>query len=311
MVLLNNQINEKIRNDLLVIDPNIIENFDKHTEVPNLIKKNNFEALKEQVKPASYNIRVGAKYVKEGGDTTNLSEYQSLVIEPFEVAVIETYEKINMPNNLIARWNIRVKLAYKGLIWVGGPQVDPGYSGYLYCPIYNLSDKAVELSYKEGIATMDFVQTTEPLDNFTGFDEKVPNFEFYKSFKLKSVLTSKVQDKLDKIDIDRDKYTLEMNKKQEKMEERLHKLQTTFLTIIGALFATLSILIISMKDNDGKGYDYTVYLAIGISTVSLLMHNSDIVPWYKKIISFIGYIGLIIIVGGIVGIGLFVYDYLH
>ena len=304
MVLLNNEIKNKIENELLIIDPDIIHNFDTETAVSDDIKEKNFEALKGQVKPASYNIRVGKNYIKEGESVGTLAKYQRLTIEPFEVAIIETYEKINMPNNLIARWNIRVKLAYRGLIWVGGPQVDPGFSGYLSCPIYNLSDKEVKLRYQDDIATMDFVQTTEPLADFTGFDKEVPNFEFYKAFKLKSVLTSKVQGKLEEMD-------KKMEEKQEKMEERLHKLQTTFLTILGALFATLSILIISMKDNTGKGYDYTVYLAIGISTVSLLMHNRDIVPLYKKIVFLIGYIGLIIIVGGIVGIGLFLYDYLH
>ena len=298
MVLLDNKINNKIKNDLLIIDPDIVQNFDRKIAVANDIKDQNFKALKGQVKPASYNIRVGKNYIKEGESVGTLTRYQSLTIEPFEVAIIETYEKINMPKDLIARWNIRVQLAYRGLVWVGGPQVDPGYSGYLYCPIYNLSDKAVELSYQDSIATIDFVQTTKPLNNFTGFDKEVPSFEFYKSFKLKSVLTSKVQDKLDDIDTSLVNYKLSMDKKQEKMEERLHKLQTTFLTIIGALFATLSILIISMKDDspDNKGYGYAVYLAIAISTASLLMHKNDIVPWYKKIVSIIAYSSLLIVI---------------
>ena len=48
-----------------------------------------------------------------------------------------------MPRFLIGRWNIRVTVAYKGLLWVGGPQVDPGWVGHLFCPIYNLSDQEV------------------------------------------------------------------------------------------------------------------------------------------------------------------------
>jgi uncharacterized membrane protein (DUF485 family) len=43
---------------------------------------------------------------------------------------------------------------------VGGPQVDPGYIGHLYCPIYNLSDKEVALHIGEPIAVIDFVKTT-------------------------------------------------------------------------------------------------------------------------------------------------------
>jgi deoxycytidine triphosphate deaminase len=108
--------------------------------------------LKNQVSHASYNIRVGKKAVIEAGEETKeLTDYEEIILKPFEVTVIETYEIINIPNNLIARWNIRVKLAYEGLIWVGGPQVDPGYKGHLYCPIYNMSDKNVTLKYKDDI----------------------------------------------------------------------------------------------------------------------------------------------------------------
>ena len=301
MVLLKDKIENKIKNELLIIDPNIIS-YDKKDELDNIaeeIKEKNLLKLSDQIKPASYNIRVGSNIAIEGGKHIQLKEYETVTIEPFEVAIIETYEKINMPLDLIARWNIRVKLAYKGLIWVGGPQVDPGYSGYLYCPIYNMSDKPVELRFKDSIATIDFEQTTEPTKDFRGFDKSVLPFEFYKSSKLKSALTTHVQDKLKEMDAFKDK-----------MEERLHKLQTTFLTVIGALFATLSILIISIKNKNSNLCTYFVYLAIAISIVSLLMHNKDIVPWYKKIISFIGYIGLIIIIGAAIG-GLFIYEYLH
>jgi len=46
------------------------------------------------------------------------------------------------------------------LLCVGGPQVDPGYVGHLFCPIYNLSDRPVTLRFGEELALMDFVKTT-------------------------------------------------------------------------------------------------------------------------------------------------------
>lgn len=297
MVLLSDRIERKIREDLLIIDPKIITDKDNASGAD---KYDNLNALRNQIKPASYNIRVGENVAIEGGEHKKLEKYgTSLTIKPFEVAIIETYEKINMPINMIARWNIRVKLAYKGLIWVGGPQVDPGYSGHLYCPIYNMSDKEVVLKYQEPIATIDFEETSVPQKDFKGFDGEVKPFEFYRSQELKSALTTKVQEKMEELEGFKDK-----------MEERLHKLQTTFLTVIGALFATLSILIISIKTGKEtpETYDIITYIAIGISIAALLMHNKDIVPWYKKIISFIGYIGLMIIIGTI---GLFIYEYLH
>jgi len=65
-----------------------------------------------------------------------------------------------MPRFLTARWNIQVSKAYKGLLWVEGPQVYAGYVGNLFCPIYNLSDKPVILRYGEPIAVIDFKKTT-------------------------------------------------------------------------------------------------------------------------------------------------------
>lgn len=116
----------------------------------------------ESLKPAAYELRVGYEYAMDG-KIKRLSEDTGndfVEVPPFQVVVIKTMERINLPRFLIARWNIRVRKAYEGLLWVGGPQVDPGYVGYLSCPIYNLSDKKVKLSLGEHIAVIDFVKTT-------------------------------------------------------------------------------------------------------------------------------------------------------
>lgn len=116
----------------------------------------------ENLKPAGYELTVGDEAMLGGeyyslGDSTQDGR---LRIPPFEVVVIKTAETLNLPRFIIARWNIRVLWAYKGLVWVGGPQVDPGYVGHLFCPIYNLSNKDVWIKKGDAIALMDFVKTT-------------------------------------------------------------------------------------------------------------------------------------------------------
>lgn len=101
-------------------------------------------------------VMLGGKYLELG----NSSKTNKVCIPSFEVAVIKTAETVNLPRFLIARWNIRVAWAYKGLLWVGGPQVDPGFVGHLFCPIYNLSNKNVWLRKGDPLALMDFVKTT-------------------------------------------------------------------------------------------------------------------------------------------------------
>lgn len=117
---------------------------------------------RRNLKPAGYELTVGDEAML-GGEHLQLDDSipnGRLTIPPFEVAVIKTAETLNLPRFLIARWNIRVVWAYKGLVWVGGPQVDPGYVGNLFCPIYNLSNKPVSIKKGDPIALMDFVKTT-------------------------------------------------------------------------------------------------------------------------------------------------------
>lgn len=82
------------------------------------------------------------------------------VIPSYQVAIVQIRETLNLPKFLIGRWNIRVKRAYEGLLWVGGAQVDPGFRGHLCCPIYNLSNKEVRLEFGDTLAMIDFVVTT-------------------------------------------------------------------------------------------------------------------------------------------------------
>lgn len=121
---------------------------------------------KDNLKPAGYELTLGDEYFLSGefaqlDPNSNDNGDKIVEIPPFQVAVLKTREIIRLPRYLIARWNIRVRHAYKGLLWVGGPQVDPGYVGYLFCPIYNLSDKPVKLEIGEPIALIDFVKTTK------------------------------------------------------------------------------------------------------------------------------------------------------
>ena len=124
------------------------------------------------LKPAAYELTVGdeamlgGKYYRLGGSTGT----HQLEIKPFQVAVIKTGETLNLPRFLIGRWNIRVAWAYKGLVWVGGPQVDPGYVGNLFCPLYNLSNRTVRIKRGDPIAIMDFVKTT-PFETKKGNEE--------------------------------------------------------------------------------------------------------------------------------------------
>jgi deoxycytidine triphosphate deaminase len=152
---------------------------------------------KENLKPASYKLTIGNEY-SVGGHTHQVSDVppdNAVKIPPFEVAIIKTRETLNLPRFLIGRWNIQVRRAYQGLIWVGGPQVDAGWVGNLCCPIYNLSDHEVLLKYGESIAVIDFEKTTtfhedksKPYLKAGELPDRIL-FEDYQPEKLRSALS--------------------------------------------------------------------------------------------------------------------------
>ena len=114
---------------------------------------------KANLKPARYQLTLG-KEAKVGGKTVRIDEKHPLIIEPHQVAIVRTHEKLNLPRFLIGRWNLTVETVYKGLLWVGAGQVDPGWVGYLPCPLYNLSNDTVVIKQGEKLFTIDFVRTT-------------------------------------------------------------------------------------------------------------------------------------------------------
>ena len=112
-----------------------------------------------RLRPASYQLTLGRK-VHVGGQERLLLDSEPLILKPHQVAVVSTHETIRIPRFLIARWSLRVDKIYEGLLWTGGPQVDPGWVGQLPCPIYNLAEREVELRYRDPMFTIDFVRTT-------------------------------------------------------------------------------------------------------------------------------------------------------
>jgi deoxycytidine triphosphate deaminase len=111
------------------------------------------------LKPARYQLRLGDE-ARIGGKRQSIGPQQPLRLEPHQVAIVKTLEHLNIPRFLIARWNLTVDRVYEGLLWVGALQVDPGWVGYLPCPLYNMSDEEVVLQYGDKLFTIDFVRTT-------------------------------------------------------------------------------------------------------------------------------------------------------
>ena len=117
----------------------------------------------ESLRPASYTLHAGKDYLlnlKEGMKEGNLEEDKVVEIPPNGLIYIRFLEEINLPFYMIARFNLRVKQVYRGLLLGTGPQVDPGFRGHLNCPIHNFTDEPKRIKFRDPIATIDFEKTT-------------------------------------------------------------------------------------------------------------------------------------------------------
>ena len=141
-----------------------------YTKRVNLI----FPFDEEFLEPASYTLHAGGEYLnhdQNGKVTTGfLNPGETIVIPPNGLVYMRFLEEVNIPHYMIARFNLRVKQVYRGLLLGTGPQVDPGFRGHLGCPLHNFTNENKTIKYFENLITIDFEKCT-PLGESTFFQK--------------------------------------------------------------------------------------------------------------------------------------------
>lgn len=283
-VLLSDQIEYYCdRNNL---DPPLIENFGK-----------------ENLKPARYNLRLGHEAHIEG-KWVKIDQDHPLILQPHQVAVVRTFEEVNLPKFLIGRWNLTVDMVYEGLLWVGALQVDPGWQGPLPCPIYNLANRVIELRYQQKVFSIDFVRTTpfqgEPRNDYPyisqAYSPKVnAGISVHDNNRLQSAVSATVE-------------------KVESTKRSLDVFMTSGLAIVAILFGALAILSTAfIQQNSAIGSSLLAtnlpmdlialigsLFAIGLSSYAI---THEIHPLYIRqkrwIKRFVGFLGIASLAWGI------------
>jgi dCTP deaminase len=226
----------------------------------------------KKLKPAGYELCVG-KLVSKGGCTSELTDGSVITIEPFEVAIIQTLETLNLPKFLIARWNVRTRWAYQGLLWVGAAQVDAGFRGYLSFPLYNLSDKPVKVRFGEQIAVIDFVTTTPPAKNSIRYEWKNRSrvtFSEYEPDSLVSAIVTRVEKELGavkasvqgagrRIDNVQQETRTVIRTETSTLQSRIDNFSSATFTVIAVLFAALALA--AAKSIESSFWSSTTWLA--------------------------------------------------
>lgn len=226
--------------------------------------------IRANLKSAAYELTVGDEYAVEGkihilSDETGKD---TMVIDPFQVVIIKTREIINMPRFLIARWNIKVSLAYEGLLWVGGPQVDPGWVGHLFCPIYNLSNKPVILRLGDPLAVIDFVRTTPFRKNVSVPYSRPPKRVTIEDYHPEQLASASYAQAVNEIKA--------LQRDMGGMSRRLDTLTGHFFTALGLVFAAIAAVVTALSifvssGQPEKTYSWWMYVGSGVIVIALAL----------------------------------------
>lgn len=113
---------------------------------------------------ASYDLHLGSEIVKStSSKPIMLSDKNKFVeIKPGEFALLNTYEKVCIPQDLMALISLRNSKKSKGLLNISGFHVDPGYEGHLTFSVYNAGSKSLWLKYEEPIFMIFFATLVHP-----------------------------------------------------------------------------------------------------------------------------------------------------
>lgn len=90
-----------------------------------------------------YDFRLGTRFIKTGFNTPRsydyLLEHDAAVIEPGEVVFVMTKEYVDIPLDVTVTLSEKRKLSHEGIDLLCGRNIDPGYKGYLFLGLHNIS----------------------------------------------------------------------------------------------------------------------------------------------------------------------------
>lgn len=150
-----------------------------HSEIGKLVET---EKLLEDVElknigGAGVDVRIGNAYKIRSGARLGVEERvlpqiekidgENFLIKPGEYILVETIEKVNMPNCLAARMLPRSTLQRSG-VYLFTALIDPGYKGRLVFGMKNLGDYDFELEKGARIAQIIFERVEGETQEYSG-----------------------------------------------------------------------------------------------------------------------------------------------
>ncbi len=116
------------------------------------------------LQPASYNFRLGNEAITSSRrEKEDPSRKGLFTIPAGDFALVKTFEHVKLSPSAAGHIGLRSHYSKKGLDILAGPQIDPGFDGYLVLGLTNLSPRDITIPYKGEFCTVEFYGFSEPV----------------------------------------------------------------------------------------------------------------------------------------------------
>lgn len=216
---------------------NLILEFWKHKDSGGVIPKKMLEyGIKSDlflknaditsISGAAYDLHLGNEYYYAGKIRRTEKNDLFIVIDPYDYAIVTSKENTNLPRNVVARFDLSVRLFCQGIILSNGPQIDPGFRGNLFCLLFNTSNKQVVLKKGEKYATIEFTKLLTHTEAYTGkYQDKNEIIHYLPSNVMQGAVS-------------------ELKKELDELKNDTKNLQNYFMGVIALILATIPLLLL-------------------------------------------------------------------
>jgi hypothetical protein len=90
--------------------------------------------------------------------TGDLTDRETLTLERNSIVYLTLAPEFRLPDYIAARFNLKIRDIYRGLLVGTGPLVDPGFTGRLSIPIHNLTSNRYQIVGGEPLVWMEFTK---------------------------------------------------------------------------------------------------------------------------------------------------------
>jgi deoxycytidine triphosphate deaminase len=141
----------------------------------------------DQLKSASYSIRIGDKVIYWNGSNKikekQLSSHENFAVPANSIVFIKTKEKFRLPPYIAMRFNLKINNVHRGILLGTGPLVDPGYEGHLLIPLHNLTTNTYYFQQNETFVWAEFTKTSPYVDFDPACHGRYANYNLHRKYQ--------------------------------------------------------------------------------------------------------------------------------